>query len=165
HALEIDARPYELWLDPAEIDPGSWATRPDLWRMGAEILAAGPPDTEREFIHGDFQHFNMLWERERLVGILDWTNPMLGPRDVDIGHCRLNLAVMFSAEVAERFRERYEAEAGRNVDQWWDLQEICAYGPDWPRFIPVQVANRAPLDVAGMTSRVEDLLEIALSRF
>jgi len=31
-------------------------------------------------------------------------------------------------------------------------------GDTWQEFIPVQVAGRAPVDLAGMTARVEDVL-------
>ena len=68
------------------------------------------------------------------------------------------------ARRAERFRQAYEAEAGRNVDPWWDLYALTAYSDAWRSFIPVQVAGRTPVDTEGMTSRVEDLLEATLGR-
>jgi hypothetical protein len=87
-----------------------------------------------------------------------------GPADFDAGHCRLNLAVLFGADWAERLRLAYEAEAGRAIDPWWDLYALTAYSDEWRRFIPVQIAGRASVDTAGMTSRVEDLLEATLGR-
>jgi hypothetical protein len=68
------------------------------------------------------------------------------------------------ADWAERLRLAYEAEAGRAIDPWWDLYAVTAYSDESRRFIPVQVAGRAPVDTAGMTSRVEDLLEATLGR-
>jgi hypothetical protein len=65
---------------------------------------------------------------------------------------------------AVRLRLAYEAEAGRTVDRGWDLYAVTASRDEWRRFIPVQVAGRAPVDTAGMTSRVEDLLEATLGR-
>ena len=87
-----------------------------------------------------------------------------GPADFDIGHCRLNLAVLFGADWAERFRLAYEAEAGRAVDPWWDLYAVTAYSDAWRRVITLQVADRAPVDTAGMTARVEELLDATLGR-
>jgi aminoglycoside phosphotransferase (APT) family kinase protein len=113
--------------------------------------------------HGDYQHFNLLWSRERLTGIVDWSGIWLGPPEVDVCHCRLNLAVLYSAEVAEEFRAIYEAEAGRAVDPWHDVHRLGVYGKEWPRFIPIQVHGRAPVR-RGMTARVEDLLRRALNR-
>jgi hypothetical protein len=58
----------------------------------------------------------------------------------------------------------YESEAGRQVEPWWDIHQLLSYTDNWPSFIPVQVAGRAPVDVRGMTERVENLLLEALGR-
>jgi hypothetical protein len=39
-------------------------------------------------------------------------------------HCRLNLAVLFGADWAERFRLAYQAEAGRAIDPWWTCTRL-----------------------------------------
>ena len=114
--------------------------------------------------HGDYQHFNVLWSRGRLSALVDWSQAGIASPDLDVGHCRLNLAVLYSPEIAERFRRVYESEAGRQVEPWWDIHQLLAYGDDWQTFIPVQVAGRAPVDVRGMTGRVEKLLVMALAR-
>jgi aminoglycoside phosphotransferase (APT) family kinase protein len=141
------------------------ASRPKLWQT---VFAALQQDSRMPgscFIHRDFQHYNFLWRRGRLTGVVDWGMACTGPPDVDVGHCRLNLAVLFGPDVAERFGRIYEAEAGRTIDPWWDLHELASYDDSWRRFIPVQVAGRAPVDTAGMTARVEDLLEATMRRF
>ena len=84
--------------------------------------------------------------------------------DLDVAHCRLNLAILYGQEMAERFRLAYEAEAGRRCDPWWDLHRLTRYSPEWQRFIPMQVAGRIPVDVAGMTRRVEEAMAGALRR-
>ena len=38
------------------------------------------------------------------------------------------------------------------------------YGPDFKRFLPIQIDGRARLDVEGMTRRMEDVLERTLRR-
>lgn len=142
----------------------SSATRPAVWERAFDILRQQSPDPAICFIHRDYQHFNLLWRRGRLTGVVDWTMSCTGPAAFDIGHCRLNLAVLFGAHWAERFRLAYEAEAGRVVDPWWDLYALTAYSDEWRRFIPVQVAGRTHVDAEGMTSRVEDLLAATLHR-
>ena len=112
----------------------------------------------------EYQHFNMLWSRERLTGVVDWIEACVGPPEVDVGHCRLNLTVLFSADVADRFRAIYEAESGHRVDAWWDVHALLSYGPAWKQFLPIQIDGRAPLDVDGMTGRMEEVLERALRR-
>jgi aminoglycoside phosphotransferase (APT) family kinase protein len=165
HHVQIAAGPFEERIDAAApVIPAS-ATRPAVWEAAFGILRQQAPEPATCFIHRDFQLFNLLWRRGRLTGVVDWTRSCTGPADFDAGHCRLNLAVMFGADWAERLRLAYEAEAGRAIDPWWDLYAVTAYSDEWRRFIPVQVAGRAPVDTAGMTSRVEDLLEATLDRF
>jgi aminoglycoside phosphotransferase (APT) family kinase protein len=164
HALDIAARPFESWLDLGRLSPPPDASRPDLWRAAIALVAEDRRPTHTCFIHRDYQHFNLLWSREQLTGVIDWVQASIGPPDIDVGHCRLNLTLLFSADVADRFREMYEAEAGRKLDPWWDVHSLLSYGPDWRRFLPIQIDGRAPLDVDGMTRRMEDVLERTLRR-
>jgi aminoglycoside phosphotransferase (APT) family kinase protein len=164
HGLPIDAPPYESWLDLAKLRAPDWSRRSAAWRRAISLVRGEPPPHEARFIHRDFQHFNLLWSRERLTGIVDWVFASTGPMDVDVGHCRLNLAVLFSPEWAERFRVAYEAEAGRKVDPWWDLAALMVYLPGWGPSIEVQAGRRVPVDRAGMNGRIDDLLAAALRR-
>ena len=164
HALDIDARPFESWLDRSRLSPLPDASRPDIWRAAIALVAEDRRPTRTCFLHRDYQHFNLLWSRERLTGVIDWAEASIGPPDVDVGHCRLNLTLLFSADVAERFRQMYEAQAGRKVDPWWDVHALLSFGPDWKRFLPIQIDGRAPLDADGMTRRMEDVLERTLRR-
>jgi aminoglycoside phosphotransferase (APT) family kinase protein len=184
HEAPVAAGPFEARIDAAPFSTNGWrqrtrslipvstgtpvipasATRPAVWEAAFGILRQQAPEPATCFIHRDLQPFNLLWRRGRLTGVVDWARSCTGPADFDVGHCRLNLAAMFGADWAERLRLAYEAEAGRAVDPWWDLYTLTAYSDEWRQIIPVMVAGRAPVDTAGMTSRVEDLLEAALAR-
>jgi aminoglycoside phosphotransferase (APT) family kinase protein len=184
HDVQVAAGPFEARIDAAAFTTHGWsqrtrslipisagtpvipasATRPALWRTAFGILRHQAPEPATCFIHRDFHHFNLLWRRGQLTGVVDWVRSCTGPADFDIGHCRLNLAVLFGADQAERFRLAYEAKAGRAVDPWWDMYAITAYCDEWHSFLPVMVAGRAPVDTAGMTSRVEDLLKATVGR-
>ena len=164
HAVEIDAPAFESWIDPAQLSPPSDATRPALWLEAIALVSGEPPAARACFVHRDYQHFNLLWSRERLTGVVDWIEACHGPPEIDVGHCRLNLTVLFSADVADRFRDRYEAEVGRRVDPWWDVHALLAYGPWWKEFLPLQIDGRAPFDAGGMTQRMEDVLARTLRR-
>ena len=133
-----------------------------LWDRVVAIAAQERVVTDARFSHGDYQHFNLLWSGEQLTGVIDWIEASLGPPDLDVGHCRLNLALLFSPGVAERFREIYEVEAGRTIDAWWDVQALASYGRAWKDFLPIQIDGRAPFDPDGMTKRVEAVLERTL---
>jgi aminoglycoside phosphotransferase (APT) family kinase protein len=143
--------------------PG-WSRQPAAWQAAIDCARGLRSDAEPYFIHADFHHFNLLWQRERLTGIVDWEGAGAGPRDADVGHCRLNLAVLFSAEWAERFRLMYEAEAGRRLDARWDVAALLRYLPGWGSFIQVQAGRRAKVDLAGMHGRVDELMALAAAR-
>ena len=167
HAVSITGATdagFESWLDAGTLTPPVDAARVDIWREAFAVVAEPRTATRTCFIHRDYQHFNLLWSRERLTGVVDWSGAGVGPPGVDVGHCRLNLTLLFSAQVAERFRELYEAASGRAVDPYWDLHALLSYGPDWKHFLPLQIDGRAPLEVEGMTRRMEEVLTLALGR-
>jgi aminoglycoside phosphotransferase (APT) family kinase protein len=164
HALDATGAGFESWLDATNLTPPADASRADIWREAFSLVAEPRKPTPTCFIHRDYQHFNLLWSRERLSGVVDWGGAGVGPPDVDVGHCRLNLTLLFSVHVAERFRELYEVESGRRVDRYWDLHALLSYGPDWKTFLPLQIDGRAPLEVEGMTRRMEEVLTLALRR-
>lgn len=163
HSLPFDVPAFEPWTDPSALEAPDWTPHPEMWRRAIAAVQE-PSGFEACFIHRDYQHFNLLWSRERLTGVVDWVFASTGPPDIDVGHCRLNLAVLFSAEWAERFRSAYEAEAGRRVDPRWDLTALMSYGPAWATFIPKQVGRRTTVDAAGMNARIDELVARVTAR-
>jgi aminoglycoside phosphotransferase (APT) family kinase protein len=131
-------------------------------RDAAREAASGPLVEEKVLVHGDYQHFNVLWRDGRLTGVVDWPNAATGNRGSDVGHCRLNLAVLFDAETAGDYLVMYERAAGVRVDRRADLRALLCFDREWQRFIPRQVAGRAPLDLAGMPGRVAATIRGAL---
>lgn len=145
-------------------DGAPWLADADL-ADAAITLAGRPPDPRLQvFAHGDYQHFNLLWQRGRLSAVVDWPSVGLADRGVDVGHCRLNLAVLYSAELAMQFLDDYEELAGVVVDPATDVQQLLCFGKEWPEFIPHQVADRRPVDGAGMAARVRETVVRTLRR-
>lgn len=166
HAAGVDAPRWKGWTDPDALIVPPWTNDPALWRAAHVAVrdAAANVAAMDSFLHGDFQHFNVLWSRSCLTSVIDWTFGSRGPCDIDVGHCRLNLAVLFSPDLAEEFLAAYESEAGRRVDPGWDLRALMSYDQDWKRFIPIQVAGRAPVDADGMDARIEHTVRAAVRR-
>ena len=162
HSLGLDGKPFESWLDRGQLEPPPDARRPRVWQEAIALVGEERASSPTCFLHRDYQHFNLLWSDERLTGVVDWSEACLGPPEVDVGHCRLNITLLFSADAADRFRAMYEAEAGRRIDAWWDVHALLSYGPGWRHFLPIQIDGRAPLDIAGMTQRMEEVLDGAL---
>lgn len=144
--------------------PPPWSAHPHLWERAIAAVAAGERDATRSFVHGDFQHFNLLWTRGRLTGIVDWGAGTWNHPDTDTGHCRLNLVILYGSAVAEDFLRRYEVASGRTVDPWWDLVETVEFLPSWADTIRQQVRGRIPLDVDAMHRRVDAHLPVLLDR-
>ena len=155
---------YTSWLELDDIDVPSWSRRPQLWRAAIDIARAAPPVTAGGFVHHDYQPFNLLWSPDgRLCGVVDWVWASQGPPDDDVAHCRLNLCLLYSAERAEQFRQRYERAAGRAMDTWWAVASLVDYLGGWTaEGLQEQAGRRLRVDAAGIDARVEELLAMTL---
>jgi aminoglycoside phosphotransferase (APT) family kinase protein len=150
---------WDGWYDDGA--PLDWLADRGL-RDAAREAASGPLVAEKVLVHGDYQHFNVLWVNDRLTGVVDWPNAATGNRGSDVGHCRLNLAVLFDPAAAGDYLVRYERAAGVRVDRRADLRALLCFDLGWKRFIPRQVAGRAAVDLAGMPGRVAATIRDAL---
>jgi aminoglycoside phosphotransferase (APT) family kinase protein len=152
-------------------EPPAWSRHPRLWEEALAVAAARAPDPAAtaarppHLVHGDYQHFNLLWSRGRLRAVVDWGAPHGRPLDSDLGHCRLNLVILHGSEVAEDFLRRYtDVTGGRTVDPWWDLHETLIFLPTWAPTILRQVGRRRAVDTDGIHRRVDDHLPTVLRR-
>jgi aminoglycoside phosphotransferase (APT) family kinase protein len=164
HAAQVDAPPAESWVDPDDLVIPDWSSDAGLWQAAIEAFHAGAPASEQCFIHRDYQQFNLLWTGQALTGIVDWVSSSYGSPDIDVAHCRLNLTIVYSAELAARFLTRYEAVAGRRVEPWWDVAGLLGYLPGWGSSLQQQAGRRLTIDFTGMHGRVETTLHAALAR-
>ena len=148
-------------------EPPPWSSRPELWARANELIwdqPAPPSSRTPVLVHGDYQHFNLLWSRGRLTGIVDWSPPSTLPLDTDLGHCRLNLVILYGTEAADEFLRRYREVTGREIDPWWDLFETVVFLPSWASTIERQVGRRIPFDADAMHRRVDEHLPTVLAR-
>jgi aminoglycoside phosphotransferase (APT) family kinase protein len=164
HEVDINAPPYEPRFHSASTEVPEWTRNPELWRAAIDAVSSSPPSDAPRFVHGDYQHFNVLWQRGRISGVLDGTGSWTGPRDVDVAHARLNLVCLFDVGLAESFRHAYEARAGRSTSAWRDVAELLGFAPRFSETLRLQIGRRARLDVARMASRVEELLALSVRR-
>lgn len=164
HEADVDGRPFDRAVKPTPDRIPSGTSDRAVWLRALDLMHGAQPAYAARFLHRDYQHFNMLWSRGRLTGIVDWPFASMGPREIDVGHCRLNLAALFSVEWAERLRVTYEAETGHVLDPWWDIHAIWSFHDVWQEFIPRQVGGRIPVDLNGMWRRVDELLTATLKR-
>jgi aminoglycoside phosphotransferase (APT) family kinase protein len=150
---------WDGWYDDGA--PLDWMTDHGL-RDTAREAASGPLVEEKVLVRSDYRHFNVRCRDTRLSGVVDWPNAATGNRGSDVGHCRLNLAVLFDTRTAGDYLVMYERAAGVRVDRRADLRALLCFDLGWQRFIPRQVAGRAPLELAGMPDRVAAAIRGAL---
>jgi aminoglycoside phosphotransferase (APT) family kinase protein len=53
--------------------------------LASELLAVAPEPTAASLVHGDFHFGNLLFRRDRVIGILDWEIASLGDPRLDVG--------------------------------------------------------------------------------
>lgn len=164
HQTPAHGPPAESWLNKESLAIPDWSTRPELWRDAIALMSEPPTPDEECFIHHDYQQFNILWRRGSMSGVVDWVWGSTGSPSIDVGHIRMNMAILYSHEHAQRFLELYESISGRTVNAWRDVSELVQYAPDWQSFLVDQVGNRMVLDFEGMNDRVEQTLADALRR-
>ena len=103
--------------------PPAWARRPSVWERAVEVFHGPAPTGSSRFVHRDFHPGNVLWERGRLTGVVDWQHACVGPPVVDVGHLRLNL--FFSdRDLAELFTDTWERLTASAYDPWADVAAI-----------------------------------------
>jgi aminoglycoside phosphotransferase (APT) family kinase protein len=130
-------------------------------RGGSEEILAGPLAAEvrsrrpeavaspQVLTHFDYWSGNVVWRGGKLTGIVDWSGGARGPRGFDLGWCRLDLVLLFDAQIADDFLLAYEAEAGQVVGdiRFWDRWAVARSAEavrSWaPNYLPL---GRADLD-------------------
>jgi len=129
HVHAVDAStaplpPYRRYYATRDAPPDT--RHPDAWRALIAYASTSPPERFPAFIHRDYHPGNVLWSRGRLTGVIDWVNASLGRPEVDAGHCRWNLALLFGVDAADAFLNIWLTETGTppgNHDPYWDI--VC----------------------------------------
>lgn len=110
-------RPYE----PESWDPPPWMRNPGLWDQALEVFHGPRLDPDKVFIHRDYHPGNVLWRRGRVAGLIDWQAASVGPRTVDVVHCRGNLLSRFGVEAADRFLAIWQHMTGCDYHPWAEI--------------------------------------------
>lgn len=153
--------------EPRHFDPDtdrSWLDDPGLARTLIHAATDIHDTTPPVLVHGDYHPLNVLWTAETISGVIDWDLTGSDQRAIDVGHCRLALAVLYSAEAAEAFRRYYETETGHRIDARQDIRALLTYNPDWPEYAQVAASEHPHINPAGITDRLSELLRTTAAR-
>jgi aminoglycoside phosphotransferase (APT) family kinase protein len=128
-AADPPPRDFETWAWEEKRVVPPWAEDPATWRRAFAVLTEGEPAYERCFLQRDFGPRNLLWEADRVAGVVDWVETSTGPAWLDVAHGATNLALRHGTEVAHRFRGAYAAETGRSPEPYWDVVDVVGFLP------------------------------------
>ncbi|GAB2586930.1 hypothetical protein Aab01nite_50890 [Paractinoplanes abujensis] len=151
-------RAFQSWAPPAKRVVPPWTTRPALWEAAFAVLAAPAPAYEGVFLHRDYHLGNLLWEGDRISGVVDWVETSWGPAALDVAHATTYLAMLHGVPAAERFARA----CGTAEVRYWSVMDVVGYLPD-----PVKVAQPwrdAGVEISDRTARrrLEERLETVL---
>ncbi len=110
HALPTVGLPeLPCRLDPL---PELYDYLPDTaeWEPLRTFLSLQPATGYRQqpvLLHGDFWPGNLLWQRGRLVAVLDWEDAAVGDPMSDVAGCRLELLWKYGERASDRFTRAY----------------------------------------------------------
>lgn len=101
--------------------------------------------------HGDYWSGNVIWREDRLTGIVDWSGAARGPRGYDLGWCRLDLVLLFDANIADVFLSAYERATGAALGDaaLWDSWAAARSHDNVVTWVP----NYAPLGRPDLNQR------------
>lgn len=154
HAVDAVEYPWEYftYMNMSLFDTPSWSRVPELWQRAIDYVKGPRPCCTPCFIHRDYHPANVLWDQGRVSGVVDWVNACRGPAGVDVGHCRVNLAMLFGVQTADAFLTAYQQQAGLLFEYtpYWDLVALIDILFEPPSVYPGWTA----LGVTGLTDRL-----------
>jgi aminoglycoside phosphotransferase (APT) family kinase protein len=177
HAVSVQSDTFNFLPGPGEslsqmLRTGDWLSErtrahPEAARIVALLRRWQSRSGEGTpvLVHGDFWPGNTIWENERIAAIVDWDSAAIDLPGMDIGYCRLDLALLMGPPAPDRFLEAYERLSG-NVVEWlsaWDLVAALRALPDPARWLPgYHGLGRVDVTADLMRNRLSSFIEQAL---
>ncbi|MFC1572552.1 phosphotransferase family protein [Candidatus Eisenbacteria bacterium] len=158
------SRDYRPWFDVVSVRPPSWTSCADAWERSISVVEAATPTTERCFLHRDYHPTNVLWVEDAVSGIVDWPNACVGPRGVDVAHCRVNLVALHGQDAADVFLREYQTrtDPGYTHDPFWDLNSLLCQSREPPLYRP-WLEFGAEISEQTVCTRRDDFLQAVLA--
>lgn len=116
---------YRPYVRADERAVPTWTTSPQAWLAAFEICDQPAPSGTTTLIHRDYHPGNVLVDHGVITGIVDWPNACAGPPEIDIAHCRVNLAITHGLAVAAGFAAAALTDPRRQA--YWDVVDAV----DW----------------------------------
>lgn len=153
---------YRPWSLDTVTSPPPWTRLPSVWEHAIEIANQGVPNAPRVLCHRDYHPGNVLWQRARVSGVVDWTHACRGAAAADVAHCRLNIAQLCGFEAAEAFARRYGP-----VEHlpWFEVADAVSAGEQPPDAWRWHDAGRTDITTDGLIDSLDAFLVQAVARY
>lgn len=151
---------YKPYFSHSDLVVPHWTNKQDTWKRAIEMVSCEVPSFRKSWIHRDFHPCNVLFEGNQVHAVVDWSNACLGPREVDLAHCRLNLALLYGKEIADLFLQSYQDQSNlSSYSSYWDLHAIFNFFPDSIEVYPGWLAfGVKELTIDLLQNRLEEYL-------
>ena len=76
--------------------------------------------------HGDFHPGNVLWQRGRISGVVDWSEARLDTRSYDLAYFRASVCYLLGPDIADRLADACSGIVGVTSDELavYDLMSV-----------------------------------------
>jgi aminoglycoside phosphotransferase (APT) family kinase protein len=141
-----------------------------LTKEGIEVLRQRLEDIEWLppcLVHFDFWPGNVLWHRNKVSAIIDWSSARSGDPRFDVAQCRLDIALLMGVEAADRFLDAYNAGLPGPLHHLWFFDlflglRAMAHYEDW--WMPAYHDMRLPLTSEIVAQRAREFVQAALGQ-
>jgi aminoglycoside phosphotransferase (APT) family kinase protein len=98
-----------------------------LAAAAVSAVTARLPSLSSELVltHGDLHPGNVLWQRGRVSGVVDWSAARLGARWSELAYCRADVCLLLGPDVADRLADAYSEIVGATPD------DLAVYDVMW----------------------------------
>ena len=132
----------------------------------ARLREIGFPSGPLTFVHGDLWPGNLLFQADRLTGIVDWGDAGVGHPGLEVGYLAADLRVATGSQhVHEAAIDAYEKVRGPLPNRaWWEVAGYLRFPRDPADWLAAWTEAGLPLSAADVRTRHAAGLAHALSR-
>jgi aminoglycoside phosphotransferase (APT) family kinase protein len=158
---DVDPAPIALWTyrgyhEGQVLRRPTWWRDARVWERAVVQTETARPTGPAVFLHRDLHPGNLLWSDAAISGVVDWVNACTGPAGVDLGHLRVNLAILEGAQGADALDPgdpAWDIEMALGILDWRGGDAFDRWTGPWPH-----------VSVAEARARLEAFVGAALAR-
>jgi len=105
------------WLDSHEI-PERLTSHLDgraIWDA-IQTLKNSVSQVSFGLVHTDYWMGNVLWQGDKITGVIDWEMASYGDPAIDVAYCRMDMRMTGLEEASGHFLDAYQAATDRQVE-------------------------------------------------